>query len=223
MKRLLLSFLTLFLFLALSPIAIFGCACCAERGYHNVSKENFDEYMMGQLDQFYLGSAILYEDAGYPDTIVGLNPLGNAFAINNAGGTGIWNPSFRDEKNRLGDLLLLKPKQYELFMSDRNPLAETNSVTLYKEIRISGKVQNGAGFFKEGIDKKTDYELVLQGTGNMCHDGLSYKTYVLKVKGEKSDFSFFGKLSYSEDKIMQSHVDSAGGKPTEITTVNNPN
>ena len=209
LKPFLMTALTVML---LMPVQVFGCACCAERGDYFHRESELADFEISELEKIELGSAILHTDAGYPDSIVGVKPLGESFTIK-AGLRGkSWQFSFTDDKARTALLVLARPQMAQVFGVDQDPLSESSTVVLYKEMRFDFRVESGTGFLKEGIDSSTRYKLILQGRGNMCMNASDFSTYILQVHGNKANYSFFGKLSIAEDKVLQMVSDDRGIK-----------
>jgi hypothetical protein len=202
--------------LVLLPLDIFACACCAERGFHSIKSEKLDGYLGDEISRLSFGSATLYSDAGYPDTIAGIDPLGETLKLNDNSMKSIWDASLIDDKARKASLSLVKPAEFELFMTDREPLSKTTMVTLYKEIRFDFKVGSASGFLEKGIDPETKYRLILQGTGNACTSAPDFKSYVLQIRGKNAGYSFYGALSVKEDMVMQTRGDLKGDKPVKL-------
>ncbi len=199
------------------PVQVIACACCAERGTYIVNKSEYGDSLEGVMENTGFASSILYTDAGYPDNILGIDPLGDDFSVNGDLSGKAWTLQFTDNANRRGSLTLWRPEKVEEFMVDRTPLEERPTVILYKEMRLGFRVQSATGFFKDGVDAHTEYKLILQGEGNMCANPGDYKTYFLHVRGESAKYTFFGKLKVKEDTAMQKRGDVVGTGAAEIS------
>jgi hypothetical protein len=224
MKTITTTLLTLFVIAFMSP-SVFACACCAERGSYFLHDSKMDDYLLGELKTIGLSSAVLYTDAGYPETIAGIQPLGESFSIKGMLSGSAWAFEITDDKSRKSVLTLWRPAKAEQFMVDQTPLDESTTVILYKELRFKYRVQSATGFLKNGIDSDTEYKLVLQGKGNGCMNARDYSSYNLKIKGKNADYSFFGKLRISEDTAMQKHADGVGegsARTAEIPSTQRP-
>lgn len=195
------------------PIEIFGCACCAERGTYAVSESEIDDYLISVIKDIEFQSSILYTDAGYPESIVGIDPLGERYTISGGLNGKAWNLILKDDMNRAGSLTLWRPAKVEQFMVDRTPLVEHSMVVLYKEMRFSYRAQSATGMFKGGVDSDTHYKLVLQGEGNLCTNASDFDTYFLQVKGKSADYSFFGKLKTVEKSVARQAGAAHGIQP----------
>ena len=62
--------------LVFSPLRVFACACCSERGEYFEGVADFDGFAKDELKKLKFETSVLYSDAGYPDSIVGIEPLG---------------------------------------------------------------------------------------------------------------------------------------------------
>jgi hypothetical protein len=174
------------------------CACCAEQGHYSISTRKPDQYAFDELKKLKFQSAQLYTDAGYPDTIKGINPLGEKFTVNGSLAGNMWRFAFRDDKSKSGTLNLTKPVSMVEYMIDQSPATEgepKGEVTLYKEWRFKYIVANGDGIFRTGIAPRTEYFLVLQGYGNVCTSADQFQSWRLEVSGTKADYAFFGKVA----------------------------
>lgn len=177
--------------------AEFVCACCAERGHYSITTKKPDQYALGELQKLKFSEATLYTDAGYPETIKGIKPLGDSFTINASLSGNLWKFIFKDDKAKSGTLNLAKPISMVEYMVDRTPLAGESSgePILYKEWSFKYNVSGGNGIFQSGIAPKTEYFLVLQGKGNVCTSADQFESWRLEVTGAKAKYAFFGKLS----------------------------
>lgn len=175
---------------------IFACACCADRGHYSISTSKPSEYVLDTLKKIKLTSANLYSNAGYPDNIKGIDPLGDNFSVtNNFAGT-IWNVEFKDNTSKNGKLDLLKPLSMVEYMVDLEPSEdETPDITLYKEWRFKYKINDATGIFRKGFDGDNEYFLVLQGKGNLCTNPEDFNNYRLEITGKNSNFMFFGGIN----------------------------
>ncbi|MDH3530496.1 MAG: hypothetical protein OEQ28_13105 [Acidobacteriota bacterium] len=196
----------------LLPSQIFACACCAERGDYYLRESVPEEYLLSEIQRIGLASAVLHTDAGYPESVVGINPLGESFSVKGALTGKKFRFEFTDDKSRSAILILSRPEKIEEFGVDQEPLSESGAVILYKEMRFKSKVQSATGFLKNGIDSETTYNLILQGRGNHCTNAEDFSSYILQVTGKKARYSFFGKLNASQDVVLQMAGEDHGVK-----------
>lgn len=184
-------------FFPVDSIAKSFCACCAERGHYSIRTRKPDQYIFDELKKIKFNEAKLYTDAGYPDTIKGINPLGDKFTADGNLSGNLWKFIFRDDRAKSGELNLAKPISMIEYMVDQNPLAEENaeSVNLYTEWRFKYAVKKASGIFQAGLSPKTEYFLVLQGNGNRCTSAENFRSWRLEISGAKADYAFFGKIS----------------------------
>lgn len=177
--------------------AEFVCACCAERGHYSVSTKKPESFVLDELKRIKFDSAQLYTDAGYPETIKGIAPLGDTYTATGTLSGNLWKFIFKDDKAKTGTLNLAKPVSMVEYMVDQTPLAgeSAGEPVLYKEWRFKYNVGSGTGIFQGGIAPKTEYFLVLQGKGNVCTSAEQFETWRLEVTGAKARYAFFGKVS----------------------------
>lgn len=200
MKKILLFVFAFFTFCLSFPLKSFAapvCACCAEQGHYSISTRTLNQYAFDELKKLKFDSPELYTDAGYPDTIRGINPLGDNFTIDAFLSSNLWRFIFKDDKSKSGTLNLAKPVSMVEYMVDQTPATEgepSRMVRLYKEWRFKYRVNSGNGFFQSGIAPKTEYFLVLQGNGNICTSAEDFKYWRLEVTGAKAQYAFFGKV-----------------------------
>lgn len=197
------------------PAQILACACCAERGDYYLRESVAAEYQSAEINRIGLASALLHTDAGYPETIVGISPLGDSFSVRGTLTGKAFRFEFTDDQSRKAVLTLTRPEKIEVFGVDQDPLSESNTVILYKEIRFKSKVASATGFLNKGIDAGTRYSLILQGRGNHCTSAEDFSSYILQVKGKNASYSFFGKLKSSEDVTLQAEGQDHGLKAVE--------
>ena len=186
----------LFLMLCSFTSNAFACACCAERGHYSIRTTKPSDYQLKELQRLKFQSAELYTDAGYPDTVKGINLSGETFSVEALLGIKAWIFNFKDNKQKTGKLELTKPLSMVEYMVELPSAEATESeVKLYKEWRFKYRVQNATGIFKNGFAPTNEYFLVLQGYGNVCSSAEDFTKWHLEVTGKKADFSFFGNLS----------------------------
>jgi hypothetical protein len=194
MKILKLTLLSIFLFAVFSPIQSLACACCAEKGTYSISVQKPDDYILGELQKLKIGTTNIYSDAGYPDSVKGINPLGDTFTASCLLKNKFWKFEFSDDNNKSGMLNLPLPSTYVDYRVDLQESEEGTDAILYREFRFKWKVGSGTGIFLKGIAPATDYFLVLQGRGNNCTDAETFTHWRLEITGKKASYSFFGKL-----------------------------
>lgn len=203
------------------PSQVLACACCAERGDYYLRESVPGEYQMAEIQRIGLASSVLHTDAGYPESIVGISPLGESFSIKGTLAGKAFRFEFTDDKSRGGVLTLTIPKVIEEFGVDQDPLSESSTVILYKEVRFKSKVESATGFLEKGIDSETVYNLILQGRGNHCTAAEDFSSYILQVKGKNASYSFFGRLNASEDVMLQAEGQDRGLRAFEnVPSVN---
>ncbi|MCY7348825.1 MAG: hypothetical protein LH614_21765 [Pyrinomonadaceae bacterium] len=183
------------LIILLLPSSAFACACCAERGYYSIRTAKPSDYQMKELQKLKFKTAELYSDAGYPDTIKGINPLGESFSVNSLLNGKNWAFNFTDNNRKTGKLDLAKPLSIVEYMVDLPNAGSEGEVKLYKEWRFKYKVQKATGIFKNGFAPADEYFLVLQGYGNVCTSAEDFTKWRLEITGKRAEFSFFGNLS----------------------------
>ncbi len=176
------------------PSSAFACACCAEPGHYSIRTSKPSVYELEELGKLKFRNAELYTDAGYPETIKGINPLGESFSVEGLLNGKIWAFNFKDNNQKTGKLDLTKPLSMVEYMVDLPSASVENQgeTKLYKEWRFKYRVQNATGIFKNGFVPANEYFLVLQGYGNVCTSAEDFKKWRLEINGKKADFAFFG-------------------------------
>jgi hypothetical protein len=186
----------LFLMLCSFTSNAFACACCAERGFYSIRTAKPSDYQLKELARLKFQNAELYTDAGYPDTVKGINISGETFSVEALLSGKSWMFNFKDDQQKTGKLDLMKPLSMVEYMVELPTAEETaGEVKLYKEWRFKYRVQNATGIFKNGFVPANEYFLVLQGYGNVCSSAEDFTKWHLEVSGKKAGFSFFGNLS----------------------------
>ena len=136
MKFVKFSLLFAFLIVAILPIKSFACACCAEKGTYSIGTIKPDAYTIGELQKLKIGTANLYSDDGYPDTIKGIKPLGETFTASCLLKNNVWKFDFKDDKNKSGMLNLPMPTTMVDYRVDLQDNDEGTEATLYREYRF---------------------------------------------------------------------------------------
>ncbi|NNE99464.1 MAG: hypothetical protein HKN25_10640 [Pyrinomonadaceae bacterium] len=189
-----LNFLAIFVFLTSE---IFACACCAERGHYSINVSKPSEFVFNTISELEFRSANLFTNAGYPDNIRGINPLEEAYSSVEASfDKGSWKFTFKNSSGNAGTLTLARPDSMVSYMVDLEASDEPKPmVSIYKEWRFKYRAINASGIFKNGVDRDTEYFLVLRGKGNLCTNAGDFDSYRLEISGKNAEYSFFGKVT----------------------------
>lgn len=170
-----------------------ACACCSEAGQRLETTDKIDGYVLGELGRIrFAQTAVLYSDAGFPDTIEGIaspspDPYRVRAAIRGTIGFDLYDPA-----GRRGRVLFRLPSVISRFEVDPRGGGATppNGPGLYKEWRLSGPAQL-SGIATGGTAVAT---LILHGGGNSCTSSYDFTDWTLAVKGKGVSFTFLGKL-----------------------------
>lgn len=213
LKRTIAVSLASLMLLALSPLSILACACCAEPGTYMLGTGKPQSYYMDVVRDFEFSKpADLYmTEAGF-DMIKGLNPIQKEFesegwtAESNfdltASFTGkLWTFNLKTPKGRAASLALPMPAQMTTYKVDiHDQENRPNGPLLYKEFRFKGNITSANGFARSGIVRGTTYFLVFQGRGNGCDNASDFTHWRLEIEGPRADYAFFGKLNVEAAK-----------------------
>jgi hypothetical protein len=208
MKRL---FLMLSAFVCLMSFAgnALACACCTEPGFYMNWTGKPDASTVGMLDEmkFAPKAWLQMSDAGFM-IIEGLSEVEKEFETPSSGTESFdfdlvnaftnkrWKFTLKTPGGKSGTLALPMPTRMDLYKADILEKEDTGlGVTLYKEMRFKGFVQNGTGIFRSSIIKPTTYLLVFQGRGNACDDVSNFTDWLLQIDGKKAKYEFKGKLT----------------------------
>jgi len=189
------------LFAASSPAFATFCACCAERGYYELTNAKPDKFHLDLIKEFNFDTAELYTDNAGFKAIKGLAEIekdseaGNdiSFSIVDAFLQKSWRLYVTDGTGRKGSLVLPMPATMTRYKADHHT-SESPDAVLYKEFIFNGKVATGSGFLRSANSKPTSYTLIFQGKGNMCDEASNFTHWRLQLNGAKADYAFFGKL-----------------------------
>ena len=201
LKTLSLTLSTIFLTLILFTTNIFACACCADKGYYNLSYKTPNNYEIGQIKDIHFETSELYATNAFPDNIKGIPSPTESYKVSGSIGGDSWAFTFTDENGKTGTLSLKTPKKmidYAVDIKDGKK-GGAGGVVLYKEWRFKYRVAKGTGIFQNGIKGKTEYFLVLQGRGNACTSAEDFTHWRLEVTGKKADYTFHGTLKTKEN------------------------
>jgi hypothetical protein len=193
MKPLALFLLT---FVFLFPSRAFACACCADDGYYRIATKKPSDLELGELKKIRFGAANLFSNAGFPDNIKGLNPVGENYSLGGALSGKTWRFDFSDETGKTGTLVFAKPLSMVDYAVDVRDGKQggAGGPLLYKEWRFKYKLQSANGIFAKGFAPATEYFLVLQGRGNTCTQASDFTDWRLEVTGKRATYAFFGKV-----------------------------
>lgn len=193
---LLVVLVTIFLSFPLQTFAKY-CACCAEHGEYSISVKKPGDYELDELKRLQIATTNLYSDAGYPDNIMGLDPLRENYNASFILQPTAWKFDFSETSKTVGILNLpISPKMVD-FRADTHENEEGEAI-LYKELRFKYKVLNGTGIFRKGIAPASEYFLVFQGKGNNCMFAEQFTHWRLEITGKTANYAFYGKLKTAD-------------------------
>jgi len=196
MRRAMTSALTLAAALFAQTEAAQACACCTEPGQRMELSGQMEPYVRAELALMrFAPTAVLYSDAGFPDSIAGIvNPSTNPYRVR-AAIRGIVGFDFIDPAGKRGRVLFTLPRTMSRFEVDprTNPgPTPPNGPNLYKEWRLSGVAQLSG--FAVGARNAATATLILHGDGNSCSAAPNFARWTLAVKGNGVAFTFLGDL-----------------------------
>lgn len=186
-----------------------ACACCAEPGTYMIWTGKPSEYDLSVVRDMKFDKKVeLYmTEAGF-ESIKGLNDVKkemesdswnyetDALDLVNEFTNKTWKFKIKTPGGKTGTLMLPMPTLMVQYKVDIHDTKDTGlGVSLYKEFRFKGTVQNGTGIFRSGIIKPTTYFLVFQGRGNGCDDASNFTHWRLEIDGKKAKYVFYGELS----------------------------
>jgi hypothetical protein len=170
-----------------------ACACCTSPGERTdlavkLESGHADELSRLRFDpraQLFLGDAD-------PESIIGITTPAEKYELQASWKGDRFVFALRDEKDRSGTLVLLRPKTISSFGVDpRNQPDRPNGPVLYKEWRLTSKAA-GTGVFATGLGATQTLTLVLQGGGNNCTSANDFTHWMLVMWGPKAKYHFFG-------------------------------
>jgi len=189
---------------AAAPSTVFGCACCIDPGYYEISTSRPTNYEMGYISDIKFDTiANLYQSEAGFDGIRGLDLLRKdqdadmQFDLNlvEAFVGKTWTMKIKTSTGHEGTLTLPMPRTMVRFKVDMHDNEPNTEPSLYKELRFKGPVGAGTGMFKKDVAPKTTYFLVFQGRGNGCDSSADYSHWRLELSGPKASYVFFGKVT----------------------------
>jgi hypothetical protein len=206
-KRTAALFFALLLCIALSPVSILACACCAEPGEYFLSTGKTSGYSLDVIRdiEFSKPANLFMTEAGF-DMIKGLDPVKAEYESDEwtstsgfdlaASFTGkLWTFKLKTPKGRSATLVLPIPARMVTYKVDIHDQEDRpNGPMLYKEFRFKGSLSSAAGFARPGFVRGTTYFLVFQGRGNGCDNSSDFTHWRLEINGPRADYAFFGKL-----------------------------
>ena len=173
----------------------FACACCSETGQRLEQTQELDSYSRGELlNVRFAENARLYLDAGFPDTVEGVqDPLDQDYKLNVIRNPSEWIFEFTDSKNRKGSIIFPLPKKFTRFEVDPRGIDQApggHGPALYKEWRLSGISKLSGTLAAKGVWATS--RLVLHGEGNSCTSAADFRNWTLSVLGKNIRFRFLG-------------------------------
>src|SRR5690349_6749418 len=122
-----------------------ACACCSDRGAHNVQPAApLTSYMLEQMNGMEFASAaqlFLVDGPDIEEQVKGLASTSESYFVSSAAEAKQWRLKFRTEDGRSGELILPLPQKVAKFVVDIHN-GETNAAgqpLLYKEWRLEGR------------------------------------------------------------------------------------
>jgi hypothetical protein len=234
LKRISIIFSTLILSMSFLTSQIFACACCAEPGTYHNWQGKIDDYNLELLSEmkFANQSDLYMTEAGW-EMVKGLDPIVKNYPFESWATAPLffnsthsfmqlkdqnfsisyWKLNFITKHKKLSGSMILpvpgKMSQFKVDIHDKKD-GGAGSPLLYKEWRFSGKVKSATGFFMEGIDESTEYQLIFQGRGNGCDNADDFTHWLLIVKGDKAEYQYSGKMSsaFKKDTVELKTSDS---------------
>ena len=189
--------LSLFIIVLLSPLNVFACACCAERGHYSISYSKMEQYNFDEIKKLNFHNAKIYMTVAGEEGGKGLSSIGESYQLKSSLQNKMWTFNFTDDKGKTGTLNFKMPNKMLDFKADIHDGKDTGAggPLLYKEWRFKHKVKSGTGVFQNGIKGKTEYFLVLQGRGNVCTSAADFTHWRLEVTGKKANYAFYGSFN----------------------------
>jgi hypothetical protein len=184
---------------------IFACACCAEPGAYSISVKKPEKFELDELRKIRFATANLFTTAAGEDNIKGISSVGENYSLNGLFQGSTWKLNLKDNKGRIGTLVLPMPTTAVAFAADIHDGKQggAGGPLLYKEWRFKYKVQSGTGIFQMGIAPATEYFLVFQGRGNVCTQAEDFTHWRLEINGRKANYAFYGELSSGKRAVSQ--------------------
>jgi len=213
--------LSLFTILILSPINVFACACCAEKGHYSISYSKLKQFELDEIKRINFKTGGLYITASGKEEIKGLSSIGENYQLKSSFQNKTWNIDFTDNNGKKGTLILKMPNKMIDFKADIHDGKDGSAggPLLYKEWRFKYKVLKGTGIFENGIKGKTKYFLVLQGRGNECTQAEDFTHWRLEVTGKRASYAFYGSFK-PEDRTGITEPVKENTNPDSLSVAN---
>lgn len=127
----------------------------------------------------------------------GVSPAAETYTLRLTPPPGWSGLEFTDPDGNRGTLKLRMSGTPVFFYADLQDgqQAGAGGPLLYKEWRFEGPIA-GTGIFRAGATGGARFLLILQGRGNMCRNEEDFKSWILKVKGPRADYTFYGSVSW---------------------------
>ena len=172
-----------------------ACACCTSPGERFDLSMKLESRHIDELGQLRFDSkAQLFLGEADPESIKGITTPAEKYDLQATWKGDRFVFAFRDEKDRSGTLVLLRPTTISVLHTDpRNQPDRPNGPVLYKEWRLTSKA-SGTGVFAAGLGATQTLTLILQGGGNNCTGANDFTHWMLVMWGPKAKYHFFGSL-----------------------------
>lgn len=172
-----------------------ACACCTEPGQRLDVVAPLDSYLRDELGRIAIAPvARLYTDAGFPETIEGVDePSTEGYDIEMSRTADRITLRLLDPAGQAGGIELTVPAEItrlEVDPRDGDTTEAGLGPVLYKEWRLEGEARL-SGFLAAGSGR-ADASLILHGRGRGCTSAEDFTHWTLAVRGVGVRFTLLG-------------------------------
>ena len=170
-----------------------ACACCTNPGECRVRQEKLLPQHPMVLRVRFDTKARLYTGAAGLEGIKGIVEPSEVYELEVTRRPDHFLFLFRDDKKKNGTLAVFLPRSYSIFEVDPRAEAGNAPPILYKEWKITSKVEV-SGIFTPSAGGDQRITLIFQGRGNACTAPEDFTHWTLTMEGPKANYHFFGAL-----------------------------
>lgn len=172
-----------------------ACACCSEIGQRIEHTGPMDSYVRAEwLAVRFTPTARLFADAGFPDTVEGVDgPSDQDYRLKMLRTPKSLMIAVTDAAGRLGTIEMQMPKELTRFEVDpREPGVAAHGLgpALYKEWRAQAPATLTGILALHGRTARA--ELILHGRGRSCTSATDFDGWTLTLRGNGIRFTFLG-------------------------------
>jgi hypothetical protein len=171
-----------------------ACACCTHVGWRSVGSDTLKDWRLAQVEALQFARTATLSLGEADPEIKGVTDPSTDYelAVTRAKGRMVF--TLRDQKGRVGNLVLALPRTVSMFEVDTRDEDKDGGLgpLLYKEWKLTADAA-GDGLFSAEV-KRQKVTLVLHGRGRGCPDVAQFTAWTLMLHTAKQGLTLIGTL-----------------------------